>query len=101
MRKIGRKKTRACDHTNLAKELKKNLFEWIRHRTANINEYSARYSILEDEFYIPKTANLAKQSSTNKQGRSQELDSNLAKKIIKILKEDAERNYNNYLWMLN
>ena len=75
--------------------------QWIRHRTANINEYSARYSILEDEFYIPKTANLAKQSSTNKQGRSQELDSNLAKKIIKILKEDAERNYNNYLWMLN
>ena len=75
--------------------------QWIRHRTANINEYSARYSILEDEFYIPKTANLAKQSATNKQGRSQELDSNLAKKIIKILKEDAERNYNNYLWMLN
>ena len=75
--------------------------QWIRHRTANVNEYSARYSILEDEFYIPKTANLAKQSATNKQGRSQELDSNLAKKIIKILKEDAERNYNNYLWMLN
>ena len=75
--------------------------QWIRHRTANINEYSARYSILEDEFYIPKKANLAKQSATNKQGRSEELDSNLAKKIIKILKEDAERNYNNYLWMLN
>ena len=75
--------------------------QWIRHRTANINEYSARYSILEDEFYIPKKANLAKQSATNKQGRSEELDNNLAKKIIKILKEDAERNYNNYLWMLN
>ncbi len=75
--------------------------QWIRHRTANINEYSARYSILEDEFYIPKAANLAKQSATNKQGRAQELDGNLAKKIIKILKEDAERNYNNYLWMLN
>ena len=75
--------------------------QWIRHRTANINEYSARYSILEDEFYIPKKANLAQQSNTNKQGRSEELDSNLAKKIIKILKENAERNYNNYLWMLN
>ena len=75
--------------------------QWIRHRTANINEYSARYSILEDEFYIPKTSNLAKQSISNKQGRDQELESDLAKKIIKILKEDSKRNYNNYLWMLN
>ncbi len=75
--------------------------QWVRHRTANINEYSARYSILEDEFYIPKTVNLAEQSSSNKQGRGQELDNELAKKIIKILKEDSKRNYNNYLWMLN
>ena len=75
--------------------------QWIRHRTANINEYSARYSILEDEFYIPKTSNLAKQSISNKQGRGKELESELAKKIIKILKEDSKRNYNNYLWMLN
>ena len=75
--------------------------QWIRHRTANVNEYSARYSILEDEFYIPKTSNLAKQSVSNKQGREKELDSELAKKIIKILKEDSQRNYNNYLWMLN
>jgi len=75
--------------------------QWIRHRTANINEYSARYSILEDEFYIPKTSNLAKQSISNKQGRGKELEAELAKKIIKILKEDSKRNYNNYLWMLN
>ncbi len=75
--------------------------QWIRHRTANVNEYSARYSILEDEFYIPKIANLAKQSVSNKQGRGNELDSELAKKIIKILKKDSKRNYNNYLWMLN
>ena len=75
--------------------------QWIRHRTANVNEYSARYSILEDEFYIPKTSNLAKQSVSNKQGRGKELDSELAKKIIKMLKEDSQRNYNNYLWMLN
>ncbi len=75
--------------------------QWIRHRTANVNEYSARYSILEDEFYIPKTTNLAKQSVSNKQGRGKELDSELAKKIIKMLKEDSQRNYNNYLWMLN
>ncbi len=47
--------------------------QWIRHRTANVNEYSARYSILEDEFYIPKIANLAEQSSSNKQGRGKKL----------------------------
>ena len=48
--------------------------QWIRHRTASINEYSARYSILEDEFYIPKKNHLAQQSLTNKQGRGNELD---------------------------
>ena len=75
--------------------------QWIRHRTANINEYSARYSILEDEFYIPRKINLAKQSISNKQGRGKVIDNELAKKIIQILKEDSKRNYNNYLWMLN
>ena len=75
--------------------------QWIRHRTANVNEYSARYSILEDEFYIPKIANLAEQSSSNKQGRGKKITEDLAAKIIKILKDDSTRCYNNYLWMLN
>ena len=75
--------------------------QWIRHRTANVNEYSARYSIMEDEFYIPKATNIAKQSSLNKQGRGKELDADLAKKIINLLKEDSRRCYDNYLWMLN
>jgi len=75
--------------------------QWIRHRTANVNEYSARYSILEDEFYIPKIANLAEQSSINKQGRGQEVDNTTAKKIINILLEDSKNCYNNYTWMLN
>ena len=75
--------------------------QWIRHRTANVNEYSARYSILEDEFYIPKIANLAEQSSLNKQGRGKKINEDLAAKIIKILKDDSTRCYNNYLWMLN
>ena len=75
--------------------------QWIRHRTANVNEYSARYSILEDEFYIPKISNLAEQSSSNKQGRGQEIDNIAAKKIIKILLEDSKKCYNNYTWMLN
>ena len=75
--------------------------QWIRHRTANVNEYSARYSILEDEFYIPKMANLAEQSSSNKQGRGKKINEGLAARIIKILKDDSNRCYNNYLWMLN
>ena len=75
--------------------------QWIRHRTANVNEYSARYSLLEDEFYIPKIANLAEQSSLNKQGRGKKINEGLAAKIIKMLKDDSTRCYNNYLWMLN
>ena len=75
--------------------------QWIRHRTASINEYSARYSILEDEFYIPKKYHLAEQSSSNKQGRDNEVDEDTAKKILKILKEDSYRCYKNYSWMLN
>ncbi|MDA9558848.1 FAD-dependent thymidylate synthase [Alphaproteobacteria bacterium] len=75
--------------------------QWIRHRTANVNEYSARYSILEDEFYIPKINNLAEQSSLNKQGRGQEVDNTTAKKIINILLDDSRNCYNNYTWMLN
>ena len=75
--------------------------QWIRHRTASINEYSARYSILEDEFYIPKKYYLAEQSSSNKQGRGDNIDEKSASKILKILKEDSLNCYNNYSWMLN
>ena len=75
--------------------------QWIRHRTASINEYSARYSILEDEFYIPKKHHLAEQSLLNKQGRGTEVDEKTAARILRILKEDSLRCYQNYSWMLN
>ena len=48
--------------------------QWIRHRTANVNEYSARYSILDREFYIPANEQLAEQSASNRQGRDKALD---------------------------
>ena len=48
--------------------------QWIRHRTANVNEYSARYSILDREFYIPDPEHLAAQSRANNQGRGETLD---------------------------
>ena len=75
--------------------------QWIRHRTANVNEYSARYSILDKEFYIPKFENLASQSSSNNQGRGEILDEEEASRVIQILKNDSLRNYENYEEMLS
>lgn len=75
--------------------------QWVRHRTANINEYSARYSILDKEFYLPKSENLAAQSTFNKQGRYSALQGSEAERVLEILKNDAENNYKNYLDMLN
>ena len=75
--------------------------QWIRHRTANVNEYSARYSIMDKEFYVPSKANLAAQSTNNRQGRGDLINGTQADSILKILKEDAERNYKHYEEMLN
>lgn len=75
--------------------------QWIRHRTANVNEYSARYSILDREFYIPTAANLASQSKINNQGRGDVLEGAEAEKVLQILKDDSERCYANYMHMLN
>ena len=75
--------------------------QWIRHRTANVNEYSARYSILDKEFYLPAPENLATQSQNNRQGRGDILEGEQAKQVLEILKKDAEQTYNNYELMLN
>ncbi|KRE14241.1 FAD-dependent thymidylate synthase [Bosea sp. Root483D1] len=75
--------------------------QWIRHRTANVNEVSARYSILDKEFYIPDRAHLAAQSQSNRQGRDALLESPEADEVLALLREDATRNYDHYAWMLN
>ena len=75
--------------------------QWIRHRTANVNEYSARYSILDKEFYLPASEHLAAQSQNNRQGRGDVLEGEQAKKVLDSLKSDAERTYGNYEQMLN
>tara|TARA_Y100000590_G_C15694021_1_gene1004474 strand:+ start:336 stop:1277 length:942 start_codon:yes stop_codon:yes gene_type:complete len=75
--------------------------QWIRHRTASINEYSARYSVLDKEYYIPNSENLASQSSSNMQGRDKVLDGKEAREVLDILKNDAEQLYRNYSIMLN
>jgi thymidylate synthase (FAD) len=75
--------------------------QWIRHRTANVNEYSARYSILDREFYIPAPAQLAAQSASNRQGRGGVLEGGEAQRVLDLLREDAQRNYDHYIEMLN
>jgi len=75
--------------------------QWIRHRTANVNEYSARYSILDKEFYLPSKKNLAAQSKSNRQGRGEVINGKQADNILDMLKKDAEQTYANYELMLN
>jgi thymidylate synthase (FAD) len=75
--------------------------QWIRHRTANVNEYSARYSVLDNEFYIPKPEQLSAQSRSNRQGRGAVLTGGEAERVMAILREDADRLYSHYEEMLN
>ena len=75
--------------------------QWIRHRTANVNEYSARYSILDNEFYIPEPEHLAAQAAVNRQGRAEPLAGEEAARVFALLREDSERAYAHYLEMLN
>ena len=76
--------------------------QWIRHRTSSVNEYSARYSILGNEFYLPEKQQLSSQSSVNKQGRA---DNNLPEeyvdKVLGILKSDSLQCYNHYVELMN
>ena len=75
--------------------------QWIRHRMANVNEYSARYSVLDREFYIPERGALAAQSASNRQGRGDILGGEEAERVLALLREDAGRNYDHYIEMLN
>ena len=75
--------------------------QWIRHRTANVNEYSGRYSILDREFYIPAPEHLAAQSTVNNQGRGEVLQGEEAARDLDLLKSDANRSYDHYEAMLS
>ena len=75
--------------------------QWIRHRTANVNEYSARYSILDREFYIPAPEQLAAQSTVNNQGRGETLSGPEAARVLDLLKSDAMTAYDHYEDMLS
>ena len=75
--------------------------QWIRHRTASINEYSARYSVLDKEFYIPDAKDLAVQSVSNRQGRGAVLSETDSNEALKMLKRDAEKCFDTYEYLLN
>ena len=75
--------------------------QWIRHRTANVNEISARYSILDREFYLPRPQDLAVQSSVNRQGRGEPLDAERAAEVLAVLRRDALQVYGTYERLLN
>ena len=75
--------------------------QWIRHRTANVNEYSTRYSILDREFYVPSTEVIAAQSRSNRQGRGEQLPERDAARVQELLREDAHRAHDHYEELLN
>ncbi len=75
--------------------------QWIRHRTANVNEYSARYSILDREFYVPSAEQLAVQSTTNRQGRGDVLSAEEAARVMDLLRRDATQAYDTYAALIN
>ncbi len=75
--------------------------QWIRHRTANVNEYSARYSVLEDEFYIPETGFLAGQSTSNRQGRETAVPLEESEQVRSSIIEHSEKSYSLYEYLLN
>lgn len=96
--------TSPLEFCELAVRVKMPIFvarQWIRHRTANVNEYSARYSILDKEFYIPEADVLAAQSKTNKQGRGAVVPTEYAQEVQALLVRDAARAYDTYDLLLN
>jgi thymidylate synthase (FAD) len=75
--------------------------EWVRHRVANLNEISGRYSILDNEFYVPAPEQLGTQSRNNRQGRGETVTGEESARVLEILREDARRAYSHYEEMLN
>ncbi len=76
--------------------------QWIRHRTANVNEYSGRYSIMPEEFYLPEEDVIKYQSKSNKQGRnSDEVPPEIRKRVLEILTAGQKSAFDGYQEMLD
>ena len=97
--------TSPFEQVNFTFHIKMPIFvarQWIRHRTARLNEISGRYSIMPDEFYIPAGEHIAFQSSDNKQGRMAEaVDVETQTQVRELLKQDQERAYETYKTLLD
>jgi len=75
--------------------------QWVRHRTARLNEISGRYSVMKDEFYVPETEQLRAQSKTNRQGRDETpIDAALAQQTIDSMAADQKMIYQHYEGMI-
>ncbi len=75
--------------------------QWIRHRTANVNEYSGRYSIMPEEFYLPDENVIKYQSQSNKQGRDEEeVPPEIRKRVLEILLNEQRSAFDGYQEML-
>jgi thymidylate synthase (FAD) len=75
--------------------------QWMRHRTANINEISARYSIIKDEFYVPPIENICKQSKINNQGSGERIADDLSQKIIHKIESTSRDSFDEYGILIN
>src|SRR3989338_1378936 len=75
--------------------------QWVRHRTANINEYSGRYSEMLDEFYLPALDDIKAQAKDNKQGRGDELPLDIRQEVRTRFAEGYRRQYEDYKWFLD
>eukprot|EP01132_Coremiostelium_polycephalum_P003119 gene3119-3900_t len=73
--------------------------QWIRHRTANVNEYSARYSVMPDKYYHPCAEDVRKQSTSNRQGGEEQLETKTAQEFLDYL-DQVESNYKTYTQLL-
>jgi len=75
--------------------------QWVRHRTARLNEISGRYSVMKDEFYVPEPEHVSFQSESNKQGRGETLPIDQAQEVIQIMADEQRGIYANYQKMLD
>ncbi|HBA83992.1 MAG TPA: FAD-dependent thymidylate synthase [Verrucomicrobia bacterium] len=102
---LAHEHTSPFEHVVLEMHCKMPIFvarQWIRHRTARINEISGRYSIMKDEFYVPPASQVSFQSKDNKQGRdTAEVPPEMRQRVIELLRQDQSHAYATYQEMLN
>ncbi len=101
---LRHKHTSPFEQVILTFHLKMPIFvarQWIRHRTARLNEISGRYSVMKDEFYAPEPERVQKQSQANKQGSADEVPRGLQSQVVRTLQNDQSTAYSHYQDLLD